>query len=401
MTEQLLIRVDQSHQATIHWLVWSTEQQQIIASGELENSRQLNTLAEKALSRQVVLLLPATAVQLRTLALPAKWSRKLEQALPFMLEEQVATDIDSLFIAPGKPGHEGEQHTIDVALCNKAWLAEWFELLQAADINVARALPEALCLPYQEQATTAVQLGEQWLFRHDRWQIGAAETQWCHDYLAISGTTKVVHYSPAADLPEEVELVAQQQEYDLPLALFAKQLNGIDFNLRQGPFAAKKKQPQWWRDWRGGLIAASVAVVSCIAIKSTQLYVVSEQAEQLEAQAVAMYQQAFPNKVVRPNLLRVQIKNDLAALSGTEQGGLLQLTNHFVAIYDEVDAFTPQSFRYDRRRNELRIRARAKEFQVFGQVKAILEQRGVNVEQGALNNDGDFVVGEIRIRGAV
>ena len=71
MTEQLLIRVDQSHQATIHWLVWSTEQQQIIASGELENSRQLKTLAEKALSRQVVVLLPATAVQLRTLALPA------------------------------------------------------------------------------------------------------------------------------------------------------------------------------------------------------------------------------------------------------------------------------------------------------------------------------------------
>ncbi|TMP76701.1 type II secretion system protein GspL, partial [Pseudoalteromonas phenolica] len=99
--------------------------------------------------------------------------------------------------------------------------------------------------------------------------------------------------------------------------------------------------------------------------KGTQLYVISYQANQLETQAVTMYQQAFPNKVVRPHLLKKQIQNELDALSGTEQGGLLELTNHFVAIYEEVDAFAPETLRYDKRRNELRIRARAKEFQVF------------------------------------
>ncbi|MEJ6476003.1 type II secretion system protein GspL [Pseudoalteromonas piscicida] len=400
MTEQLLVRVDQSHQATIHWLVWSTEQQQIIASGELEDSEQLDKLADKAHTRPVVLLLPSTAVQLRTLELPAKWNRKLEQALPFMLEEQVATDIDSLFVAIGKPGMKEDTHTIDVAVCDHDWLQSWFVAFEDAGMSVSKAVPDALCLPLQEAMTSAVQLGQQWLFKHSTWQIGTAELSWVNDYLNIAGVEHVAHFSPANDFASDIKLTAQQQEYDLPLALFAKTLPDIDFNLRQGRFAAKKKQPQWWRDWRSGLIAASVAVVSFIAIKGTQLYVVSHQAEQLETQAVSMYQQAFPNKVVRPHLLKKQIQNELNALSGADQGGLLELTNHFIAIYDEIDAFTPETLRYDKRRNELRIRARAKEFQVFGQVKSILEQRGVSVEQGALNNDGDFVVGEIRIGGA-
>ena len=61
--------------------------------------------------------------------------------------------------------------------------------------------------------------------------------------------------------------------------------------------------------------------------------------------------------------------------------------------------FQPETLRYDHKRNELRIRVKAKDFQVFGQVKTILEQKGLTVQQGSLNNDGDAVIGEIRLRG--
>ena len=72
-----------------------------------------------------------------------------------------------------------------------------------------------------------------------------------------------------------------------------------------------------------------------------------------------------------------------------------------VDVFSQVSEFTPETLRYDKRRNELRIRARAKDFQTFGKVKIILEKQGLTVEQGSLNNDGDYVVGEIKLRGAV
>ncbi|WP_440054323.1 type II secretion system protein GspL [Pseudoalteromonas sp. T1lg65] len=401
MTEQLVIRVDQSQQSAVHWLIWSNQNEQIIASGMLEHSGELTSLTEKAQNRQVNLLLPASAVQLRTLDLPAKWNRKLEQALPFMLEEQVACDVDELFLAIGKPGMRDNTHTIEVALCDHQWLANWLAVFDDADIVVDKLLPDALCLPILDtQSVSAIQLGEQWLFKHNEWQLGLAEPAWLDTYIKAAKIQKLAHFSPANGMPESIICEAQTSAYDLPLAIFAKTIPSIDFTLRQGMFAAKKKQPQWWRDWRSGLVAASVAVISFIAIKGTQLLILNHQADQLQAQSVAIYQQAFPNKVVRPHLMKKQIQGELDSLSGAEQGGFLELTNHFVSIYDQVESFTPQTLRYDKRRNELRIRARAKEFQIFGQVKSILEQRGVTVEQGALNNDGDFVVGEIKIRGA-
>ncbi|OHU86872.1 MULTISPECIES: type II secretion system protein GspL [Pseudoalteromonas] len=400
MTEKLMIRVGQSHNNPIHWLIFSSIDEQIIASGELDSAEQLPQLAEKAVNREVTLLLSASQVQLKNVLLPAKWNRKLEQALPFMLEEQVACDIDELFIAVGQPGLQGEQHSIEVAICNKQWLQDWLALFNEHNIEPARVLPDALLLPeQQEKELSVIELGQQWLCRFGQWHISAIEKTWGADYLYALQPSKIVHYSPADALPEIAPKEAKQAEYDLPLALFAKQLDKVSFNLRQGTFAAKKKQPQWWKDWRSGLLAASIAVGCFVLVKGTQLVMLQKQADDFKAQAVATYQQAFPGKVVRPHLLRNQIKNELDSLSGTEHGGFLELTNHLVAVYREVENFTPETLRYDRRRNELRIRARADGFQVFGQVKAILEQRGLSVQQGSLNNDGDVVIGEIRLRG--
>ncbi|WP_105166940.1 type II secretion system protein GspL [Pseudoalteromonas sp. T1lg23B] len=400
MTEKLVIRVGQSHKNPIHWLIFSSIDEQIIASGELESAEQLPQLSEKAANREVTLLLSASQVQLKSVPLPAKWNRKLEQALPFMLEEQIACDIDELFIAIGQPVLKGEQHSIEVAICNKDWLQDWLALFKEHDIEPSRVLPDALLLPeQQDQALSMIELGQQWLCRLGQWHISAIEKTWGADYLYALQPSKIVHYSPADGLPEIAPKEAKEAEYDLPLALFAKQLDKVSFNLRQGVFAAKKKQPQWWKDWRSGLLAAGIAVGCFVIVKGTQLIMLQKQADEFKAQAVATYQQAFPGKVVRPHLLRNQIKNDLDSLNGSEHGGFLELTNHLVAVYSEVENFTPETLRYDRRRNELRIRARADGFQVFGQVKAILEQRGLDVQQGSLNNDGDVVIGEIRLRG--
>ncbi|MDK1288955.1 type II secretion system protein GspL [Pseudoalteromonas umbrosa] len=401
MTEKLLVRVGQSQQEPVSWLVWSDSDSQIIASGELEHSGLLGELTEKASGRSVALLLPASSVQLKKVALPTKWNRKLERALPFMLEEHVASDIDDIFIAIGEPSTIEEKHFINIAICDLAWLQDWVTVCSDFDIEPNVIVPDALLLPdAQENTLSAIQLKQQWLFKGNSWHIGAVELDWVNDYLMLTPESEIVHYSPADTLSTTKVLSAKEAEYDLPLAIFAQSLNTAPINLRQGPFAAKKKQPQWWRDWKAGVIAASVALLAFVSVKSAQLFMLQQEADAYKAQAMSVYKQAFPNKVVRPHLLRKQIQNELDALSGGEQGGFLELTNHFVSIYSQVNDFSPETFRYDRKRNELRIRAKAKGFQVFSQVKSILEQRGIEVQQGALNNDGDYVIGEIRIRGA-
>jgi len=63
VTEILLIRTGQTEQDLLNWLIYSPQEQEIIASGELQNANQLSELTEKALTRELVVLLPCDQVQ--------------------------------------------------------------------------------------------------------------------------------------------------------------------------------------------------------------------------------------------------------------------------------------------------------------------------------------------------
>ena len=401
MTEILLIRTGQTQQDSINWLIYSPLEEEIIASGELPNAEQLSELAEKSQSREVVVLLPCDQVQLKTVILPTKFNRKLEQALPYMLEEEIACDVDDLYIAIAEPTMVEDKHAIKVAMTDRDWFETWLTVFAEHDIEVFKLLPDALLLPVAENGgLSVIELNNQWLCKQGAWRISAVEQSWLAEYLTALGHPDVEHYSPASQFPETVTLTAQTDAYDLPLALFAKQLPNIKFNLRQGQYQLKKKSALWWGYWRNAAIAASIALVGSIAVKGFELHQLNSELEIAKTQVVTRYQTAFPGKTVRPHLIKNQIRGELAKLEGGSSAGFLDLTNELVAVFNQVKEFTPETLRYDQRRNELRIRARGKDFQTFGKVKSILEQRGLTVDQGSLNNDGDFVVGEIKLRGA-
>ena len=87
MKEYLLIRLGSQLDHPLHWLVWHSDEG-VLASGTVA-SQELAQLSTKAAQRDVIVLVPAADVQLKTAILPSKWNRKLQQALPFMLEEDI------------------------------------------------------------------------------------------------------------------------------------------------------------------------------------------------------------------------------------------------------------------------------------------------------------------------
>lgn len=401
MTEILLIRTGQTEQDLLNWLIYSPQEQEIIASGELQNASQLSELTEKALTRELVVLLPCDQVQLKTIALPTKWNRKLEQALPYMLEEDIACDIDDIYIAFGEPTIVEEQHVIKVALMNRNWFEHWLEVFEQHQLTAYKIVPDGLLLPHVEEPyVAAIELNKQWLFKKGDWHIGAVEPSWLKEYLSALGNPDIKNYSPGEQFPETINLHPQTSDYELPLALFAKQLDQLKFNLRQGPYTLKKKTALWWGYWKSAAIVSVIALVASVAVKALELHQLNSQLEVAKSQVVERFQKAFPDTQVRPHLIKNQIQGALDKVQGVSDADFLDLTSKLVSVFSQVNEFTPQTLRFDKRRNELRIRARGKDFQTFGKVKAILEQQGVSVEQGSLNNDGDFIVGEIRLRGA-
>ena len=149
--------------------------------------------------------------------------------------------------------------------------------------------------------------------------------------------------------------------------------------MRQGPYTLKKKTALWWGYWKSAAIISVIALVSSVTIKAVELHQLNSQLEVAKSQVVERYQKAFPCTRVRPHLIKNQIQGALNKVQGVSDAGFLDLTSKLVSVFSQVNEFTPQTLRFDKRRNELRIRARGKDFQTFGKVKAILEQQGVTV----------------------
>ncbi|QFU06087.1 Type II secretion system protein L [Pseudoalteromonas sp. THAF3] len=401
MRESLLIHVGERPDQPIHWLVYNRSENEIIGSGQLHDANELEQLATKAHNRECTLVLPSAQVQCHRVQLPTKWSRKLEQALPYMIEEQVAVDVDSLFIAHGQAHSDGEQHFIQVALVNRQWLQNWLSVLSNAQLLVEHIHSDALLLPEpQPQRATAMAVNEHsFLVRYGAWHGAQLEPQWAEAFLSAVGVQTLDLYSPLPGYhSEQIATEVHEEKFELPLAMFATASSPID--LRQGEFAYKKQSYGWLKTWRPAMVAAAVTLVFMLGVKGAQLYHYSSQAEATKAQVISTYERAFPGTKVRPHLLRSQINGALKESGQGPSAQFLLLLQDFADVVQQSKQFVPQTLRFDQRRNELRVGARGQDFQSFGQVKAKLEQRGLDVEQGSLNNDGESVIGELRIRGA-
>src|SRR5262249_9389650 len=93
------------------------------------------------------ILVPAQDVLLTLAKLPKLSLRKLRQALPYALEENLLEDITQLHFAIG---HRQPDGMLPVAIVAKQKMRQWLDLLDSLNITPARLLPLTLALPLRE-----------------------------------------------------------------------------------------------------------------------------------------------------------------------------------------------------------------------------------------------------------
>ncbi len=96
MSEHLIIRLNSQPSDPIQWIVWSPENKEVIASGELSSSEELPSLSSYSEQRMVSVLLPSSDVLLREVAIPEGATRQFSSMLPFIIEDDLAQDVDDL-----------------------------------------------------------------------------------------------------------------------------------------------------------------------------------------------------------------------------------------------------------------------------------------------------------------
>jgi general secretion pathway protein L len=397
--EQLLVRLGATDTDPISWLVWSTTEEEIIASGELPDADSLATLRERAGQRAVIALAPSSEILLKWVTLPPRAGRKVLSALPFMLEDELASDINEQFFAVGP--RVGDQQAVAVVSHEK--LRMWQQWLADANLFCDRLIPDVLAVPHTENGWSILTLGEQMLVRQDTFKGIQGEQAWLlptlgHFTAQQEDPVEITNYA-GIDLSGIENISVNNAPLELPMHVLAKEALATSFNLFQGDYKVKRKTNTLWSQWRVAAVLAVLALCTSLIDKTITLYQLKGENAALKASINSEVKAGFPNIGTYRNVkLKLQAELDQLARNGGDTSMLImleQLTPAFAATQVK-----PQTLRFDVKRTEIRIQAIGKSFESLEQFRREAESAGFLVEQGAINNRDDVVIGTVSIRSA-
>jgi len=427
MAEILYIRLGSQAQDEISWLIINTIEQEIIASGELSNAEQLSELTDKAKQRVVKVFVPGCDVLLKRLVVPTKSQRAMRSAVPYMLEDELAQDVDELFFAYANMTNNKSEYNCFVAITQREQMLLWQSWLKEADIVTKSMQPDVLTMPYVDGQYSAIALHSvnseannpskltQIVIRHGEWQGFTLDSDaWQFtlnniiaspknlDSLEAGETVTINAYSDlpfVEDIQDKEGITVVRAEEELPLALFAQNYAKSSFNLLQGEFKVKEHRSKNLSNWLWAAGFAACALLFNVGYKSTQLWQLSTEKTQIETQILERYKKVFPRaKKVRIGTIKSQLSRQLAQLGGvSEQTGFLTILSQVQPAFAKVPALKPESLKFDGKRQELRLQAIADDYQHFERFKSALVAENLTVQQGAQNNQGDQVTGSFSI----
>jgi len=368
---------------TLQWVLG--RQDQIVGHGDATVptlNQQLDSLEEGVLqSADIVVVIPTEQVLLLSCQVPGRNSGQMRQALPYALEEYVATDIEDMHIAAGsiKAGQ-----TIHCALIGDAQMRHWKNWLSEhhimADVLVSEAqlAPETNdCTVFlsREQATAVYERSSAMVEREEL--VGLLEDLSISSLITVGEELSDLERS---QLDEEIDV---EQQVNAATFLFERYAKQKPINLFQGPYAVENRKSGLKQDLMTLAKLAAAWLVIYVAGLSAQGLWSSYQADRLAAENRDRYVELFPQDSVPITAAQLRRRFEGKLRNQTQQtteGSVrfVQLLGETAAIFGTKGAV--QSLSYLQDKKELTIEMELKGYDQVDQIQSELKGRGVDVE---------------------
>ncbi|MCF7504241.1 type II secretion system protein GspL [Vibrio sp. L3-7] len=412
MSEFLTVRLSNEPQSPVQWLVWSTSQQEVIASGELSRWEQLSELTPYAEKRSCIALLPGNECLIKRVEIPKGAARQFDSMLPFLLEDEVAQDIEDLHLTIL------DKDSTHATVCGveREWLKQALDKFREANIIFRKVLPDTLAVPLEEQGVSALQIDQHWLLRkgnsqrQGNYQAVSISEAWLPMFLKSDWIvadeqeepTKIFSYTslPSDDVQQNSGMEWHAKPAELVMALLSQQAITSGVNLLTGTFKTKSSFSKYWRVWQKVAVAACllVAVIVTQQVLKVQQYEAQAQAYRMESERI--FRAVLPDKQRIPTVsyLKRQMNDEAKKYGGSGEGdSLLGWLALLPETLGQVKSIEVETIRYDGNRSEVRLQAKSSDFQHFETARGKLEEKFA-VEQGPLNRNGDAVFGSFTLK---
>nr|WP_275666897.1 type II secretion system protein GspL [Vibrio sp. Isolate32] len=406
VSEFLTVRLSSEPQSPVQWLVWSTSQQEVIASGELSSWEQLDELAPYAEKRSCIALLPGNECLIKRVEIPKGAARQFDSMLPFLLEDEVAQDIEDLHLTIL------DKDATHATVCGveREWLKQALDTFREANIIFRKVLPDTLALPLEEQGISALQIKQHWLLRQSNYQAVSINEAWLamflqSDWVALDDEEQsptIFSYTalPSDDVQQQSGIEWQAKPAELVMSLLSQQAITSGVNLLTGTFKTKSSFSKYWRVWQKVAIAACLLVAIIVTQQILKVQQYEAQAAAYRTESERIFRSVLPGKQRIPTVsyLKHQMNDEAKKYGGSGDGdSLLGWLALLPDTLGQVKAIEVNSIRYDGNRSEVKLEAKSSDFQHFETARVKLEEK-FTVEQGPLNRNGDAVFGSFTLK---
>ncbi|MBX2836489.1 MAG: hypothetical protein KTR35_06525 [Gammaproteobacteria bacterium] len=274
----------------------------------------LEAAADAVQGHRSTLVLPGNEVLLAEATVPGGNAGRALQAVPFVLEEQLADDVETLHFALGGKGKEDQY---PVAVVGKDTMDTVTEQCVAAGLRPGAIVPETLALPkfdadaagevswtaLVDDTDTVVRLNGYKGFATDVDMAGFMLDGAQHDLPEESSASLVVYKTDAAaELPSVPRVDIETRQCENRLSLYASGLaNSPSINLLQGSYSPKTQFDKFWKPWRWtGVLLLLLCGVFLVG-KWFDYFALTKQEAELDGHIARVFNEALPGaKMVRP-----------------------------------------------------------------------------------------------------
>ncbi len=245
-----------------------------------------------------VVLVPTEQVLLVEVKVPGKKTSDWQQALPFVLEEQLSQPVEQLFFAILHRETSGEKAGyISVAVVEKDKLAKWAEELKAHGLEQSQLVADVFAIPFSENNLTAINQNDRLIVRTDQYKGLAGASSWIEQLLKLETRELTTAYTDRDKIISQTHISAMNK-----------------LGLRQGIFAIKNNQKSWLSLWLVPIILLVALLLAYLAgyMIETKRYLTQQ--ENYQQQAETLFKQMFPGTKRIVNI-RAQTKSKLSRLT--------------------------------------------------------------------------------------
>lgn len=362
---------------------------------------------------RLCVFVPSGDLHLTRVSVPARQPSKVLQAAPYLLEDQLAEDVESLHFAIGPRQSDGSH---PIAIVDRGLMEQWLAPFRAHGLRPERLIPDVLALPWLDTAAVAGTTAE------------AGETpRWSALYEAEQVTVRTERFAgfvcDQADLLTYLELAdpersralrvltlahsaADYSRIDWPLELLPGHTNALDalvhhlrpahsLNLLQGEYSQRQDYERYWRPWVPvGVLAAAVIVLMLIGF-GVDTWRLGREVQAQEEANLERFRALFPAETRIVNL-QVQLDQQMQALTGSgRDSGVFPLLETLTQAVTANEGLRVQNLQF--RDGALFLALKASDLQVVERLRGWFDdQRSVALEVQSADAGSEGV--QVRIK---